>query len=586
MFAKESLDQLRQRVDLVEFLSAYIPLKRMGGSYKGCCPFHEEKTPSFIVQRGDRHYHCYGCGAHGDAIAFLMQHLRLSFHDAVETLAQRYQVVLQREHHQEPQDAPKRRLKELMEAAARLSHYCLLHSEEGRAPLQYLFERGLDLKFLRSFGVGYWSNRGVMRGLLEQTGATPEELQAAGLLTSQQREFFRERITFPIRNALGEVIGFSARKWREETPGGKYVNSPETILFRKSQILFGLSYARRRIARERQVVLVEGQIDALTMIQAGLNITVASQGTAFADGHLRELQQLGVQLVWICFDGDLAGREAAWKVGDVLQKEGIGVRVVQLPEGHDPDLFLRTEGPYNLLKLMEKAPDYLTFVVEELRSKQKLSDPAAKAQALNDLIARVKEWKQPVMVHESLRKLAQLLKIPEHLLGIGMPPPRKSTTTPRNRLQGPVVDARLVLESDLLRWFLVLGGEKPELRAKVFHALPATALHHSTTRRLYEAFQAIQTRQETPDLLAIAGEAGDEEVGPFLDQLLAKRLQLDKADTLLPMTVQKILESNWLASCEAIRQRLSSGEVHDEEEALRLAKQYGELRRAPPQFIA
>ncbi|MFZ4099409.1 MAG: DNA primase [Chlamydiia bacterium] len=581
MFSKESLDQLRQKVDLVEFLSAYIPLKRTGASYKTCCPFHEERSPSFTVQRGDRHYHCYGCGAHGDAITFLMQHQRIGFSDSVELLAQRYQVVLQREQ-QTGEEVPKKHFKEIMERAARLCHYCLLHSEEGRAPLQYLFQRGLDLNFIRSFGVGYWSNQGVMRKLLEQSGASTEDLHAVGLLTQQQhREFFRERITFPVRNPLGEVIGFSARKWREETHGGKYVNSPETVLFKKSHILFGLSYSRRRIARERQVILVEGQIDALSMIQAGLNITVATQGTAFADGHLRELQQLGVQQVWLCMDGDAAGREASWKIGDLLQSEGLGVRIVMLPSGQDPDQFLRTEGPYALLELMTQAPDYLSFMVGELQARQRLSDPASKTQAIGEMVARIREWKQPVMVHESLRKLAQLLHMPEHLMGVGAAP--RAAPQAKKRPGLPEIDPDLALESDLLRWFLWLGNAHEPLLQAILKALPSDQLRHPRVRRIYEALQSLRSRGEQPDLLGIAAEIGEDELMPFLDQLLEKKLPIEKASQLLPMTVQKILERNWLARCEAIRIGLHSGEMTDEA-AIQGAKQYGDLRRSPPLF--
>ncbi len=580
MFAKESLEALRQRVDLVEVIQSYVPLKRSGATFKACCPFHEERTPSFTVQRGDPHFHCFGCGAHGDAIAFLMQYLRLSFRESVETLAQRYHVTLQRTEKEEG-EVPRKRLKEALERAARLCHYCLLHTQEGHEGLRYLYERGCSLDFLRSFQIGYWPRGKAMTQMLRETGCSEEDLRLAGLFTQHGRELFNERITFPVRNAGAEVIGFSARKFKEQTTGGKYINSPETPLFKKSQVLFGLSSCRRRIAKERKVILVEGQLDALMMIHAGFNLTVASQGTAFAEGHLRELQQLGVQEAWLLFDSDRAGREAACKVGNLLQREGIRLRVARLREGLDPDEALRQEGPDAVRSALHTAEDYLSFLVEEYRTQHPLEDPATKAQVAEQIGKQIREWKQPVMVHESLKKLATLLHLPDHLLGIGDRP--KIPAAPKGKMPPVVVDQDLPIEADLLRWFLWLGASQPEMIGRVLTALPAEALRHPTARRLYQAFHNVLERGETLDLFALAAETQDEELVLFVDQLMEKRLPLEKGAPLLQMTVQRLLERNWLGACEAIRLRLSGGQV-SEEEAMRLARDYGELRRNPPRF--
>ncbi len=580
MFAKESLEALRQRVDLVEVIQSYVPLKRAGASFKACCPFHEERTPSFTVQRGDHHFHCFGCGAHGDAIAFLMQYLRLSFREAVETLAQRYQVTLQRSEKDEG-EVPRKRLKEALDRASRLCHFALLHTEAGHQALDYLYDRGCTLEIIRSFQLGLWPGHRQMTQMLKETGASEEDLKSAGLFTHSGRELFADRITFPVRNPGGEVIGFSARKFKEETTGGKYVNSPETPLFKKSQILFGLSYCRRRIAKERRVILVEGQMDALMMIHAGFNMTVASQGTAFAEGHLKELQQLGVQEAWILFDPDRAGREAACKVGNLLQREGIRLRVAHLPEQMDPDEALRAKGPEAIRAALQAAPDYLSFLVQEYRSVHPFEDPATKAQVVDQIAKQIREWKQPVMVHESLRKLAQLMQVPEHLIGVGeLPKPPKE---PKNRLPPVVLDQDLPVEADLLRWFLWLGSSQPSTIAKVVAALPAEALRHPVAKRLYQAFHNVLERGEALDLFSVAAETQDEELVQFVDTLMVKRLPLDKGESLLKATVQRLLERNWLAACESIRLRLTAGDV-PEEEAMRLAKEYGKLRRNPPQF--
>src|SRR5579872_3312400 len=223
IYKQESLEQLRQRIDLAEVLSSHLQMQRAGTAYKALCPFHDEKTPSFMVQKGDSHYHCFGCGAHGDAIAFLMGHLKMGFAEAVESLAERFQVTLEKTEEQDtPKGPSKALLKQALEKACRFYHFSLLYADEGREALHYLFERGITLDFIRFFQVGFAPKTPeVLRRTLHAEGVSDEILEQAGLLsitqTGRKREFFSERITFPIRDSGGAVIGFSARKIKEET---------------------------------------------------------------------------------------------------------------------------------------------------------------------------------------------------------------------------------------------------------------------------------------------------------------------------------------------------------------------------------
>ncbi|MES2122016.1 MAG: DNA primase, partial [Chlamydiota bacterium] len=312
-YTKDSLELLRQRIDLAEVLSSHLQMSRAGASFKALCPFHDEKTPSFVVQRGDSHYHCFGCGAHGDAIAFLMSYVKMSFSDAVESLAERFGVALETEEATDKERGPsKAELKKALEHAAALYHYLLLHSDEGRPALNYLYARGLTLDFLQQFQVGYAPNaQDTLMRYLRAKGIEEAIIHEAGLMMITQygkkRDFFTDRITFPIRDAMGSVIGFSSRKYKEETFGGKYINTPETLLFKKSRVLFGLSYSRTRIAKQKEAIIVEGQIDCLRLIHAGFNYVVAGQGTAFGEDHVRELIHLGVRKVFLAVDGDRAG---------------------------------------------------------------------------------------------------------------------------------------------------------------------------------------------------------------------------------------------------------------------------------------
>ncbi|MGH2639860.1 MAG: DNA primase, partial [Rhabdochlamydiaceae bacterium] len=318
-------------------------------------------------------------------------------------------------------------LREAVEIASQFYHFLLLYSEEAASALKYLYERGIDQQFIQQFQVGYAPrDRKALQKLLHGKGFSDLVLEKAGLVSvsdqGANRDFFSERITFPIRDGMGHVIGFSARKFKEETFGGKYINTSETSLFKKSQVLFGLSYSRKRIMKEKRAMIVEGQIDCLRLIQQGYDWTVAGQGTAFGEGHVRELIQLGVQSVYLALDADTAGEEAAVKIGDLFQKKGIEVWVIQLPAGKDPDTILRQKGPTFFENLLKQPLDYLTFLVQKFSKSSRVDTPAGKHQLAQQLVERIRSWNQPVLIHESLRTLAELLKLPPEVIHVGTMP--------------------------------------------------------------------------------------------------------------------------------------------------------------------
>ena len=446
-----------------------MDLKKTGAAYKGLCPFHDEKTPSFMIQKGDTHYHCFGCGAHGDAISFLMIQLKMNFTDAVESLAQRFNVHLEFSQSSDEKKGPnKTALKQALDHACGFYHLMLLHTAEGHAALNYLYNRGLDLDFIRQFQIGLAPKAsGALRKVMHAKSIKDETMMEAGLIAHGKdggwRDFFYDRITFPIRDASGAVIGFSARKYKEDTFGGKYVNTSETPLFKKSRILFGLNYSRRRIAKERKAIIVEGQIDALRLIEAGFNITVAGQGTAFGDGHVKELMNLGLNQVFLALDADDAGQEAISKIGNLFQKEGVEVRVVRMPPGSDPDAFLREEGQEAFLKLLERSEDFLAFMVRHESRRVNIESPAGKNEIMRTILQKIYDWDQPLMIHESKRKLAQLLQVPESMVGIDQlhNPNLYIKKSASAGLQS--VDPDRILEIDFLRWLFLMGVAQPHL---------------------------------------------------------------------------------------------------------------------------
>jgi len=513
VYTKESLELLKTKIDLIELISSYVPLKAVGAVHKGLCPFHDEKTPSFTVQRGDAHYHCFGCGAHGDAIAFLMSYMKMSFVEAIDTLALRFQVAMEQIAYEKERISPnKKELKEALLVALQFYHTCLLHTDGGHIALDYLYKRGIDLNFIRLFQIGFAPKESALfTDFMEKSGFSTALLEEAGLIKNvadgKKRAFFISRITFPILDSSGAVIGFSARKIDEESFGPKYINSPETPLFKKSRTLYGLSFSRRRIAKEKRAMIVEGQIDALRLIQEGFNITVAGQGTAFTEEHSQELIRLGAEKIYLALDGDAAGIEAAAKIGNLFQKEGVEVYVLSLPHGMDPDTLLQEEGPHFFIERLEKADDYLTFLVSHLSKGMDPSSPSQKNQLIQTIAERVRNWDHPLMVHESLRKLARLTQVPENLVGVGQETLSRSTYVKRVGALGDIsIDPQRVLEIDLLRWLFLLGETNTSLLDLARQNIVPKHFTISVCRHLFSLYMEEIDQKKSIDLLSLANE--------------------------------------------------------------------------------
>lgn len=563
MFTKGCLESLKTKIDLVEVLSPYLELKRAGATYKALCPFHNEKSPSFVVQRGDSHYHCFGCSAHGDAIAFIMHHLKLSFTEAVEMLAEKFGVPLEYQDGKENTGPELGPLKEALNQTADFFHFHLLHTDEGHFALHYLYERGIDLEFVKMFKVGFApKNEALQVAFFKEKRFTQDMLRDTGLM--KQRPFFSNRITFPILDNSGNVIGFSARKIHEETFGGKYINTPETPLFKKSKILFGLYYSRRRIAKDRKAIVVEGQIDALRLIQEGFNYTVAGQGTAFGEAHVDGLIKLGVNQVFLAFDGDNAGREAAAKVGHLFQKEGIEVSHLLFPEGNDPDLVLKKEGPDGFRRYLEGSIDHISLLVKYFSQEFKIETPAGKNQLARKIASLIHEWKHSLMVHEALKKLAQLLNVPETMIETRAEP----VAAKREPEKKPAINPDRILETDLLRWLFLTSQNQPQIPKIVFNNLKAQDFLDPGCQKIFSLY----LENKTLDLLTLASSIEQE----LFQQILEKKVNTARAKEGIVATVQKILERNWKIKMEMIKNKMVGKKGSYDE--LELAK---EIQRPP-----
>ena len=361
------IDDLIARADIIEVLGKRIQLKKAGREFKANCPFHDEKTPSFTVSPAKGFYHCFGCGAHGTALGFLMEYDHMSFVEAVESLANSMGIEVPRDAGQRPA----RRYDELFELLATVERYYQANLRSNNTAEDYLKGRGIDGATAKRFGIGYasagWSS------VLDKFGRSDdmiERLLAVGLVIRKDNgshyDRFRNRIMFPIRDARGRCIGFGGRVIGDEDP--KYLNSPETVLFHKGRELYGLFEARQAIRNIDKLVVVEGYMDVIGLARHGIQFAVATLGTATSDDHLNRLFRL-TEEVFFCFDGDSAGRAAAWRALETALpqiREGRQIRFVFLPEGQDPDSFVRDNGHKAFEEALDEGVPLSGFLVDEL----------------------------------------------------------------------------------------------------------------------------------------------------------------------------------------------------------------------------
>jgi len=369
LIPQDFIDDLIARADVVEVIGKRIQLKKAGREFKACCPFHDEKTPSFTVSPGKGFYHCFGCGAHGTAIGFLMEYEHMSFVEAIESLANIMGVEVPRDE----SDRPARRYDELFSLMSSVERHWQACLKDNANAVNYLQQRGIDGATAKRFGIGFspdsWSD------VLDKFGKTPEaqeRLLATGLVIRKDNgkhyDRFRDRIIFPIRDARGRTIGFGGRAIGDGEP--KYLNSPETVLFHKGRELYGLYESRQALRHIDRLVVVEGYMDVVALARHGIDFSIATLGTATTTDHLNILFRL-TDNVFFSFDGDRAGKAAAWRaLENALPqvREGRQIRFVFLPDGHDPDSYVNEFGADAFMKSLDEGMALSDFLIGELAS--------------------------------------------------------------------------------------------------------------------------------------------------------------------------------------------------------------------------
>ncbi len=393
----ETVQQVLGATDIVELIASYgLDLKRAGGDFKTHCPFHNEKTPSFNVSPGRQTYRCFGCGEGGNAVGFVMAYENLPFPEALRKLAARSNITIEEGEYDPQEDRRRRRLsrlKLLHNQAARFMHSLLLEDPGAEHARKYLKSRGYDRGMAGRWSLGWMPrNTDVFLDWAREAGFTGKELLHSGITRLRDENNprsglwvrFGDRLMFPIHNERDDVIAFSGRKLREEQGGGKYINSPETPIFKKSNVFFGLHKAIRHM--RDYAVLCEGQLDVIACHEAGVKNAVATQGTACTNEHARLLKRYtGSDKVVICFDSDSAGHDAATKAFLEMAALGMDVRVATMPPGEDPDSLVKSRGADEFRVILEKSSEFFDYRLRYLGAENNLDDPGTKARVARDL---------------------------------------------------------------------------------------------------------------------------------------------------------------------------------------------------------
>jgi DNA primase len=527
------LAELRSATDIVEVIGDHTRLKKAGRSWKGLCPFHQERTPSFTVDRDKGLYHCFGCGAGGDVIHFVRQIDRLEFPEAVEALASRFGVSIPRRQRHGPREDRRDRLFEALAAAQRF--YAERLARPANAAAKYLEGRGVPREMWSTLGLGHapdaWDSSSAAL-----SGAFPEDLLIeAGLLQPRAEgkgayDRFRDRLLFVVRDERGRPVGFGGRAL---SPGGepKYLNSPESPIFSKKRLLYGLFEARESIRKHDRVVLVEGYFDHLALVRAGVQETVASMGTALTPEQAERLRRLSSRAI-VCYDGDSAGRNATRSALAHLLALGFQVAVARMPQDEDPDDLLQREGSESLSRRIDEAPDYLTWLFDDIRPQEAGIPSNEKRERVGKILEILNTIPDRILRYEEYRKVSERVSVPLEVLWSGDKANRRAQNTRSIGVGTPGNAAALsavavpIVERRLLQALMA----SPELNSRIFSSLRDDLLTDQRVRRVVSTLRESSSKAERVDFQSQIADLTEEDRTFLSGIALAESLEPTEKD--------------------------------------------------------
>lgn len=540
----EKIDEVRSSADIVDVISAYVQLRKRGKNYLGRCPFHQEKTPSFNVSADKQMYYCFGCGAGGNVFTFLMQHDKLTFVEAVQMLAERAGIAL-------PTDGPSSQsaadeneaLYAVSRCAARYFYDTLMAGAEAGTGLAYFRSRGFSDETIKKFGLGYSLNAwdGLMRHA-QREGFSLDVLVKAGLALQREEgtgayDRFRGRAMFPIFSTTGKVIAFGARKLRDDDKMAKYVNSPETPIYHKGKTLYGLSFARDAIREKDNVILVEGYADLITVAQAGIGNIVASSGTALTEDQIKLIERY-TRTITLVYDADSAGSKATLRGVDLVIEQGLDVRVAELPEGEDPDTFVRKEGGEAFQKLIDGAESFLDFKANYFRRLGMLANAEGKTRAIRSIVGTIARMNDELRRNVYIQSLAEKYGLSELVLQHEVEAIRiKSVQEQRHVPAGgaaqraaqsqPAASQELPAGERDAIYVILHGGE--EISRFVFSYVEPSMFLHPQARAAAETLLRLYQEHGAPEPSAVIDAMDDDGLKRFVSGILMQKYDIAKA---------------------------------------------------------
>lgn len=566
---QEILDEIAAKCDIVSVVSEYVPLKRRGVNYQGLCPFHNEKTPSFSVSPAKQIYHCFGCGVGGNVFKFVMEIEHISFREAVAKLAKQAGVTLP-EKEMTPAERKlqqkRQRLLKINELAARYYQKVLLETKGGQVYRDYLNKRGISQDIIEKFGLGAcqqgWD--GLYKFLLSR-GVEPAEMQELGLVLPNKNatgyyDRFRQRLMFPIRDDGGRVVAFGGRIIDADVSPQKYMNSPDTPLFHKGGVLYGLDLAKTAIRQKDSAIVVEGYMDVIACHQYGVTNAIAALGTAFTTGQAKLLMRNTYQ-IYVAFDADTAGSKATWRSLDILSDLGCQVRVINLPLGSDPDEYLKANGQLAFEQQISESQELIVYKIGRLMESINTNEINGKMQIAHSILPDVLKMNSPVARESAIALISQKLQITENALwselkqlnrqGLGKsgrqndekalpnPPEKKPSTDVSGARREKAIIKILYEQPKLLAMVERLGGE---------------TLFESEAKGLYSKMKGVYEKQHEikstdfseaeTELLAAALMQNDVINAP--EQTLVdyiKHIRLDKWELEYKLRVQELADA-------------------------------------------
>ena len=577
LISETTIDQVQARADIVELIGRYVPLKRSGRHFKANCPFHREKTPSFMVNTDKQIFHCFGCGVGGNIFSFLMQHDRLTFPEAVRQLADHVGIHVPEDESGQSRGAQEE-LAGLMEKICRYFERQLLESSKGKMARGYLERRGVSGRTRERFRIGLapvgWNR---LLNAANATGVSAAQLEAVGLVVqgkTHSYDRFRNRLIFPIFDIRGRVVGFGGRALDDQEP--KYLNSPETALYTKGRHLFGLVQAKDAILKAKTAVVVEGYFDCAVLVDAGVLNVVAPLGTALTADQARLLKRYA-EVVVLAFDADAAGEQATLRGIDLLIEHGLDVRIAQLPSGVDPDEYVRAEGREQFQQLLEQSSTLFDFLTQTAIQRFPIRTSEHKVRAAQFVLPTLAKMPNAMLRSEYVRLLAERLHLDEQAVVQEMtksqprsvadrPATERRASTVRSAAHGPERLLTALVLDDPLRWRVAQATIRLE------------DMHDPALRAILSVVGALESMEQPVTPARVISRLSEAEQGALVSELVTLAQSVTAKDEALDDCLRRVKADARKRQREVLREQIraaeAAGREQDVQQLLAVYQQY------------